>query len=107
MRLAAEVISIWFGRVLNRQTICCDITLTYLQTGVEIELGSKYFGWCYQGLELSTADAVNATLLDWDPAPPPKRGTVLPPKGAQPPNFRPMSVVAIQLDRSRCHLVQM
>jgi len=27
------------------------------------------------------------------------------PKGAQPPNFRPMSVVAKQLDGLRCHLV--
>jgi len=27
------------------------------------------------------------------------------PKGAQPPNFRPMSVVAKRLDGSRCHLV--
>jgi len=27
-------------------------------------------------------------------------------KGAQPPNFRHMSVVAKQLDGSRCHLVQ-
>jgi len=26
-------------------------------------------------------------------------------KGAEPPNFRPMSVVAKQLDGSRCHLV--
>ena len=37
-------------------------------------------------------------VLDWDPAPPCK-------KGAQPPNFRPMSLVAKWLDRSRCHLV--
>jgi len=29
----------------------------------------------------------------------------LPPKGAQPPNFRPMSIVAKRLDGSRCHLV--
>jgi len=33
-------------------------------------------------------------------------GTQLPlPKGAQPPNLRPMSVVAKQLDGSRCHLL--
>ena len=33
-------------------------------------------------------------------------GTQLPPKGAQPSNFRPMSVVAKRLDRTRCHLVR-
>jgi len=37
-------------------------------------------------------------VLDGDPAPPP-------PKGAQFPNFWPMSVVAKRLDGSRCHLV--
>jgi len=36
-------------------------------------------------------------VLDGDPA--------LPPKGAQPPNFRPISVVAKWLDGLRCHLV--
>jgi len=36
-------------------------------------------------------------VLYGDPAP-------LPRKGAQPPNFRPMSVVAKRLDRQRCHL---
>jgi len=30
----------------------------------------------------------------------------LPQKGAEPPNFRPMSIVAKWLDGSRCHLVQ-
>jgi len=29
-----------------------------------------------------------------------------PPKGTQPPNFRPMSIVAKRLDGSRCHLVR-
>ena len=32
-------------------------------------------------------------------------GDLAPPKKAQPPNFRPMSVVAKWLDGSRCHLV--
>jgi len=35
-------------------------------------------------------------VLDGDPATP---------IGSQPPNFRPMSVVAKRLDGSRCHLV--
>jgi len=37
-------------------------------------------------------------VLDGDPAPPPK--------GAQPPNFRPISVAAKWLHRSRCHLIR-
>ena len=38
-------------------------------------------------------------VLDGDPATPS-------PKGVQPPSFRPMSVVAKQLHRSRCHLAR-
>jgi len=38
-------------------------------------------------------------VLNGDPPP-------LPKKGAQPSNFRPMSVVAKRLDGSRCHLVR-
>ena len=37
-------------------------------------------------------------VLDGDPVP-------FPQKGAEPPNFRPISVVAKWLDGSRCHLV--
>ena len=36
----------------------------------------------------------------WEPSSP------FPEKGAQPPNFRPISIVAKLLDASRCHLVQ-
>jgi len=43
---------------------------------------------------LSLSDIV----LDRDPAP-------LPQKLAEPPNFRPISIVAKWLDGSRCHLV--
>jgi len=38
-------------------------------------------------------------VLDGDPAPPPQ-------KGAELPNFRPMSIVAKRLDGSRCQLVR-
>ena len=38
-------------------------------------------------------------VLDGDPAPPP-------PKGAQPPNFPPMFIVAKRLNGSRCHLAR-
>jgi len=37
-------------------------------------------------------------VLDGDPAP-------LPKKRAEPPNFRPIFIVAKRLDASRCHLV--
>jgi len=40
----------------------------------------------------------HSVVLDGDPAPPPL-------KGHNPPNFRPMSVVAKWLDGLRCHLV--
>ena len=49
----------------------------------------------YGGIGLSPGDFV----LDGDPAPYPKRG------GA-PPSFRPTSIVAKRLHRSRCHLVR-
>jgi len=38
-------------------------------------------------------------VLDGDPSPLPKKGT-------EPPNFRPMSIVAKWLDGSRCHLLR-
>ena len=37
-------------------------------------------------------------VLDGDPDP-------LPKKAAEPPNFRPMSIVANRLDGSRCYLI--
>jgi len=49
--------------------------------GIEVGLGPGYI------------------VLDWDQAP-------LPKEGAQPlPNFRPISIVAKELDASRCHSV--
>ena len=51
-------------------------------------------------------------VLDGDPAPPSPKGgrsppnrDPAPPKGAEPPNFLLLSVVAKWLDGSRCHLV--
>jgi len=40
----------------------------------------------------------NQIVLDEDPAP-------LSQKGAEPPNFRPIFIVAKWLDASRCHLI--
>ena len=61
--------------------VCCDQTARWIKMpfGTEVDLG--------QG----------DTVLDGDSAPP---------KGTQPPNFRPMSVLAKRLDGSRCHLVR-
>jgi len=63
--------------------VYCGQTAAWIKMplGMEISLGSDHI------------------VLDGDPAPPPQ-------KGAQLPNFRPMFVVAKQLDGSRCHLVR-
>jgi len=59
-------------------------------------------------------------MLDGTPLSPPQKGpqfslrglcvrwrpSPLPKKGAEPPNFRPMFIVAKQLDGSRCHLAR-
>jgi len=47
----------------------------------------------WYGVRLDLSD----TVLDGDPAP-------LPKKGAERPNFRPMSIVVKRLDGSRWHL---
>ena len=73
-------------------SVCLSVTLVYcgqtvgqikMTVGMQVGLGPGH------------------TVLDVDPAPPPKK------KGAQlpSPNFRHMSVVAKQLDGLRCHLV--
>jgi len=48
------------------------------------------------GMELGLSPG--HVMLDGDPTPPPQKGTA--------PNFRSMSVVAIRLYGSRCHLVR-
>jgi len=64
-------------------------------------------GWIKMALGMEVGHRLGHIVLDGDPAPPPKGAwTQVPlPKGAQPPNFRPMSVVAKWLDGLRCHLV--
>jgi len=54
-------------------------------------------GWMKMPLGVEVAFGPGDSVLDRDPA-------AL--KGAQPPNFRPMSIVAKRLDGSRCHLVR-
>jgi len=55
-------------------------------------------GWIKMPLGTEAGLDPGDFVLDGDPALPQK-------KGAQPPNFRPMSIVAKRLDGSRCHLV--
>jgi len=63
--------------------------------------GRVYFGqtagWIKMPLGTEVGLGPGHIVLDGDPAPLPK--------GAQPPNFRPISVVAKWLDGSRCHMV--
>jgi len=62
---------------------------------VAFEYCGQMVGWIK--VKLGIHASALATLLDGDPTPLPK--------GAQPPNFRPISVVAKYLDGLRCHLV--
>jgi len=55
-------------------------------------------GWIKMPLDMEVGLSPGHVVLDENLAP-------LPQKGAQPANFRPMSVVAKPLDGSRCHLV--
>jgi len=64
--------------------VCCGQTAGWIKMPLGTEVG------------LGRGDIV----LDGDPAAPLH-------KGAQPPNFRPMSVVAKRLDGSRCHLLDL
>jgi len=54
-------------------------------------------GWIKTKLRLKVGLGPGHIVLDGDAAPAPKEGTA--------PNFRPMSIVAKQLDGLRCHLV--
>ena len=56
-------------------------------------------GWIKMALGTEVGLSPGHIVLDGDLAPHPK-------KGAEPPNFRLMSIVAKRLDESRCHLVQ-
>ena len=55
-------------------------------------------GWTKMPLGMEVGLGPGDFVLDGDPAPLPKRGTT--------PNFRPMSIVAKQLDASEHHLVR-
>ena len=55
-------------------------------------------GWIKMKLGMQVGLGPGHIVLGGDPAPPS-------PKGAQPPNFRPISVAAKWLHGSRCHLI--
>ena len=65
---------------------CLSVTLVYCGQTV---------GWIKIKLGMEVGLGPGHTVLDGDPAPP---------KWAQSPNFRPMSVVVKRLDGARCHL---
>ena len=56
-------------------------------------------GWIKMALGVKVGLGPGHIVLAGDPAP-------LPKKGAETPNFPPMSIVAKRLDGSRCHLVR-
>jgi len=56
-------------------------------------------GWIKMQLGMEVGLSPDDFVLDGDPAPPPPKK-----KWAQPSNFPPMSIVAKQLDGSKCHL---
>jgi len=57
-------------------------------------------GWMHQdAIWYGSRPQPRRLCVRWGPGP-------LPQKGAEPPNFRPISIVAKQLDESRCHLVR-
>ena len=57
-------------------------------------------GWIKMPLGMEMCLGPGHIVLEWDPAssPPQKKGT-------EPPNFRPIYIVAERLDASRCHLL--
>jgi len=55
-------------------------------------------GWIKMALGMEVGLGPIHIVLDRDTAP-------LPKKGAEPPNYRPIFIVAKRLDASRCHLV--
>jgi len=57
-------------------------------------------GWIKIALSIEVGLGPSYIVLDWDPAPLPKRGQ------RPPPNFRPISIVVKRLDASRCNSVR-
>jgi len=73
---------------LSVLSVCLSVTLVYCGQTV---------GWIKMKLGVKVGLGPGRIVLDGDPALAPQMGTA--------PNFRPISVVAKWLDKSRCHLV--
>jgi len=86
--------------------VCCgQIRLSYsricAENGVKLQLTNccgQIAGWTKMPLGMEVGLGPGDFVFDGDPAPPRK-------SAQHPSNFWPMSVVAIRLDGSRCHLV--
>jgi len=93
----------WYGGTPRHRSHCAR--WVPLQEGGTVPQFSAHIcygqtaGWIKMPLGTMAGLGPGNIVLDADPAPPPPRGTAS-------PKFRPMSVVAKQLDGSRCHLVR-
>jgi len=62
-------------------------------------------GWMKMPVDMEVGLDPSDIVLDGDPAPPPEKRGLSPPGGAEPPNFRPISILTKRLHGSRYHLV--
>ena len=76
-------------------TVVCPVCLFSLS--VTLMYCGQMVGWIKMSLGMEVGIVPGQIVLDGDPAAPPQRGTAS--------HFRPISVVAKQLDGSRCHFV--
>jgi len=90
--------SIAFGRLFVKRLVLCYRAVVCLS--VTLVCCGQTAGWIKMPLGKEVTLGPGDIVLNGDPAPL-ERGTVPPP-----PTFRPMSIVAKRLDRSRYHLVR-
>jgi len=79
----------------DRCLVCLSVCLSVLSA--TLVYCGQTVGWIEMKLGKQVRLGPGHFVLDGDPAP-------LPKKGAEPRNFRPMSIVAKRLDGSRLHL---
>jgi len=78
-------------RCLSVCLIVLSVTFVYSNWGQTV-------GWIMMKLGMHVGLGPGQIVLDGNPAPPPE-------KGAESPNFRPISIVAKRVNGLRCHLV--
>ena len=89
-----------FGRpFVKRFTQCYRSVVCLSVLSVTLVYCGQMVGWIKMKLGVQVGLGPGHIVLDGDPAPPPPKG------GADPPIFRPISVVAKWLDGSGCNLV--